>query len=814
MPKRKHTPATAVPLEGGVVTARDAGQLPHGSFSTAQNVRPRHPGFIKRPGQRTLHTTADGTNKVMTLYQFRKQRVDEKHFFAQMSDNDVLGPATTEPPGVTTGVFGVEAFSGSASSKPAAWAVNQDLMFFSNGVDSHQVYGGNSSYVERCVVYKGTATIPRVPEEGFDYSDEIHVSDTSKVADFSNVGTDTDNAIMIGVPIPIKSLTFDLVNLNDNAAIMTISYWKNDSTWADTSNSDGTDVGGDTFKQDGTCAWTMPSDEMPLYAYGRSMFWYRITFNAALDATVSCDTITWDTDWQNITNLWDGVLAAPVEVWTEKAADDKWSVYGSAAVTMDSLGIDQKILLFCADPIEAVYIDIGKNPTTDATSLTDVRYWDGDSWNSSSTELDGTSGLSNSGWITFARESTVQPQQFQGSLFYSYVYELTFGTAMPATMEIAIQVQPYFDIDELGKGYTCATWKDRSCYSFDLWPTFVYVSATNLPMTINGSDFGLLRAGDGRQHKIAGMRSMYNELIVWQEEKGLEGGTITLFQGYTPTTFGKLLLSTRVGAMNDKCIQLVDGVRLTTGTDVRVRTVAYFLSRYGLGICDGRVVEIISDDIGNYFDQSRAECIRRGYEQEMWLKLDTAHNVIRMGIVSGASATVPNVFPVYDLITRSFYFDSLGQELSCMAEVESASSWTYGGSTFDPPVVQVGGGVDDGLVYQLNYGQNDVSMAITSHITIELDGRGEYLTVDEFILRCKAQAAGNITITVTANGIEKVSAKALSMIAEVATQATRRHRAHLNVVSQHIAVKIEHSTASQDMDLYDIGISTTLWQGR
>ncbi|KKL80487.1 hypothetical protein LCGC14_2004260, partial [marine sediment metagenome] len=522
MGNKKQATASTVPLQGGVNTRVDDVQIPFGGFSTAQNVRPRHPGFIKRPGQRALHTSADSTNKVRTLFQFRKQKVDEKHLFAQMSDDDVLGPATTAPPGVTTGVFGPEAFSGSTGTKPASWATSKDLMFYSNGVDAHQVYGGNTSYVDRCVVYKGTATIPNVPEEGFDYSDAVHVDDTSKTADFSSLGTDTDNAIMVGLPVPIKSLTFDLVTFNDNAITMTISYRKNDNTWADTSNSDGTDVGGDTLKQDGTCAWTMPSDEIPFYAYGQSLYWYRITFSGALDASVSCNTITWDTDWQAFDNLWDGVTVNPVEVWTEKAADDKWSVYHSSSVTLDSLGIDQKILLFCTDPIEAVYIDVGKNPTTAATTLTDVRYWDGDSWNSSSSEADGTSGMSNSGWITFARESTVQPLQFQGSLFYSYVYELTFGTAMPATMEVSFSVAPYFDISELGNGYSNGVWKGRMCYSFDQWPNFVYVSTNFLPMTLNGDDFGLLEAGDGRTNKIAGMRSLYNELVVWQEEKGLE----------------------------------------------------------------------------------------------------------------------------------------------------------------------------------------------------------------------------------------------------------------------------------------------------
>lgn len=239
MPQKDLTPINTAPVRGGIAPVLDDVQRPFGALSTAQNVRPIRPGFRKRPGQRTLHTTADGTNKVLSIYQFRKQKVDEKHFFAQWSDNDVM-VATTAPPGVTTGAFGSEIFSGSASSIPASWTVINDILVFSNGVDQHQIYGGDASYVDRCVVYKGTATIPNVPEEGFDYTAEVQVNDTGKVADIGSLGTDTDNAIMIKTPVQANSLTFDLVALNSTTSrTATVSYRKNDQTWADTSNDDG-----------------------------------------------------------------------------------------------------------------------------------------------------------------------------------------------------------------------------------------------------------------------------------------------------------------------------------------------------------------------------------------------------------------------------------------------------------------------------------------------------------------------------------------------------------------------------------------------
>jgi hypothetical protein len=115
------------------------------------------------------------------------------------------------------------------------------------------------------------------------------------------------------------------------------------------------------------------------------------------------------------------------------------------------------------------------------------------------------------------------------------------------------------------------------------------------------------------------MRRFHNELMVWQEELGVEGGCITLFEGYSPVTFGKLVLSSKIGSMNAKCVAVVDGVLQATKTDESIKTLAFSLSRYGVCVCDGMTVSIVSDDIQNYFDPTKPECIRYGYEKEMWL---------------------------------------------------------------------------------------------------------------------------------------------------------------------------------------------------
>lgn len=1150
MAYKKISDTRAVKLQGGAITDRPKALLPLGAFSMVQNLRPKHPGFEKRKGHAALHTTADSTNQVLTLYQFNKQRKSEQHFYAQMSDGDIL-EATNDPPTVTTGVFGTEAYSGSASQLPASWCALDDKLIHSNGVDQHQIYAGTTTDVEAFIVYKGAAAIPDVPELGEDYTVQVTDSKTTTAAILDSLSTVANYDcvfVKTGVPITSLGLTMKAVNSTDasttainywngawtavsgisdgtistsgtqkelelvidntnidstltnfpvrvhisnscgktsfdaagfftelsyanrkkmtvkNAAetqlyveieadvtqwdstndinlwvrvpsvasgattTLTLNYdssqaenttyvgdlgstpaqtvWDSDflgvyhlaedpsggassikdstsnetngtptGTWLTgdrvTGNSgygldfesatahyihlgttfgdtlgatstitmegmfnretsanymlsigdldntvpelgmrhqsskvtifcddsatpfagiaqpdaaewhyicgsyDGTtlkmtldsDVNGDTqadsqsidstgqiscigagkwstlgydgiidevrfsqiersaawkkatyysnadtlitlsgyasatLGQSGTISFTEPADIIPKYLFGQNGFWYQIHVSAALDAEVEVSGATYGAPWQDIANLWDGALIEAVEVQVE--GTNTYAVFGSGAVTLDAVSIGKKIMISCSDPIVGFYVDVGATPNTNTTAITALKYWNGTAMASVGTITDGTAGFASSGFITFGRQATVQPLQFGTSRYYAYWYEITLDAATAADMVIGIQYLPYYDIEEFGKSLCSTVWKERVVYAFNKWSEYLYVTKSGEPLVLNGGNYGILKAGDGRTNRIRAMRRFHNELMVWQEEKGTEGGCLTLFEGYSPSTFGKLLLSSKVGTMSDKTVEVVDGVLTSTATDESIKTLAFFLSRYGVCATDGRTVSVISDDIQNYFDPTESECIRRGYEDQMWLKHDSAYNVIRIGLVSGASATTPNIFPVFDLTDKVWYFDTLGQSLSCMTEVEAQSG--------NVPVVQVGGGVADGLVYQLNTGLNDVSTAIDSYLTMELTNDGFILNLNELIIRMKVQAAGNATVTITQNELTGATLT-LAMTAAVTSELIRRHRENVNVTNQHISIKLQHDTASQSWFIYDLGLGVDLWE--
>ena len=772
-----------------------------------QNMRNTWPGLKKRKGQTKLHTTADGTNRGMSLYQYSKGKKSENHLYAQMSDSDVL-EATNAPPTVTAGVFGPEVFSGAASPWPASWANLDDLLLFGNGVDQHQIFTGTARVVDKFIVFKGTAAPPAVPTVGEDYSDEVRgVKSGNAILDsLGDLAVDFD-CLFVGCPVPFDTLTWTIPYPNGTAAVMAANYRKNDSTWAAVSGlADNTASGGATLAVTGaTMTWTMPTDWIPSYMYGKVRYWVQLYLSSGdLDAEVEVSDLTFESDWKAITNMWDGVPVEAIEAQFYDVSATNYYTYGGTSIDISSMTSTDILYVSSYDMPDMMYIDVGDSPSTTGSVTLSMLYYDGVAWQAM-TIVDGSSGFQQSGWVTFARPTLSKQQNFNKTQYYAHWFKLTVDVALSDKTSVGIYFAPYFDINEIGKGLANCAWKGRMVYSTN-FDHYIYVTAQGNPQVLNGSDYGMLEPGDGRPNFVVAMRRFKNELMVWQQEKGTDGGCLTLFEGYTPETFGKLVLSSKLGTMNNNSVDIVEGVLTSTKTDEVVKDMVYCLSRCGVYVTDGVYCSMISDDIQNYFDPTdTTNCIRYSYEKLMWLRYDSAENVIKIGLVCGSSATVPNVFPVYDLNTRTWSFDSPGQALACMVEVEAGSG--------NVPVLQIGGGTADGFIYLLNNSDDDVGNAIDSYITAEFNDNGNKFNLDELILRCKVQSAGDITLTPYNNGIAQ-STKTLSMTAEVATQTTRRHRTKLNQVGHHVSLKFQNAVAAQMMNLYDYQVGVDLYEGQ
>jgi hypothetical protein len=800
MPEKKLTEVKAIPFRGGQDKFIEPALLPVGGYSAVQNMRQMGLGMKKRMGIIKQHSTADGSNRVLTLFQYSKGKRTERHFYAQFSDDDVL-EATTAPPGTTTGVFGTEVFSGTASSIPASWAVLNDKLLFSNGVDQHQVCAGTDDYIDKFLTYVSASALPAIPTIGSDFTDQVTDVSTTTYATLGALGTNATDAVVVCTQIQANRLYFGLTaSVNSNSSLMTVYYWN--GAWTSVSGlSDGTIASaGKSLGQSGYVTWTQPTDAITKYMYDQNGFWLKITFSAAMSATVNCHTVTFGSGFTALQDVWDGILQDAIECQFYDASAAAYYTMGSSSVTVGAMTSSDTLAFNFYDNIEMIYVDVGNTPNTVASITLTLKYLSTlNVWTSISIVYDGTSGLTRSGYLTFAR-TAVKPQQYGSLPYQAYWFQLTTSGTLSGTtlsdLSFGIQGVPYFDVSRFGVGLCNAAWKNRAVYTFDQDPAYLYISADGQPQVLSGMDSAIYKVGDGRANKVVAIKKFYNELIVAQEEKGNDGGCITIVQGTTPANLGKIILSNYYGAMNSQCLKVLDGIKF--GEKDR-QTIAFILSRRGLLYSDGRSVQHVPNyhKIKNYFDPSFTECIRTGYESHMYLGYDSSFNILTVGLVSSSSATVVNKWLVYDLGTLEFSEDSYGAPISCMAEAEAASG--------NVPIIQLGGGTADGFVYILNSGLNDVASSIDSYVTVELDGQGRFLHVAEIVLRMKVQTAGSCTITPYLNSVAQTAITKL-MTAELANQTIRRHRFNVNCRGQHVSLKFAHNTASENFYLLDLAL--------
>jgi hypothetical protein len=165
---------------------------------------------------------------------------------------------------------------------------------------------------------------------------------------------------------------------------------------------------------------------------------------------------------------------------------------------------------------------------------------------------------------------------------------------------------------------------------------------------------------------------------------------------------------------------------------------------------------MISDKIQNYFDPSYAECITRGQEDKMWVGIDTAKKVLRVGLVSGTGQTKCNIFPVYDLVSGEWISDTFptgadgtGIYPNCFREVEASSgdvySLQYLGDTY-------------GRVYRSNnlitYDKaSSTAVYITAKTVAEFSNGGNLLDFRELIVRAGANSDYTLIKKIYENGI-------------------------------------------------------------
>jgi hypothetical protein len=796
-----------VPMFGGMITRISRQLLDFGMKSLVRNLRGTHPGYETRGGSELLHSVSIGS-AILSMFQFSKAKTQESHFLVQTASGEIQ-TAVTAPPNVSATVFGSNLFTGQSSPLPATWAVLDDMLFFSTGSDLPQFWIGDDDKISSFVVYKGSSgTLEPVPDGGSDFTTDIADGDDGTYVDISSFSTGASgHRLMVRTKLPRLS-GLDIVLSDANTNVSAVSIEKYNGAWVSAGSvTDTTASGGITMAHNGSIDLASAvSDAVAVYCHGICGYWWNLVFSAQLSSPVGIAGLRYKADPSPLEIVWDSVPQPAVEAQLYTAASDIYYRYDYAVCDLSEMKSSDIYYFAFRDPIDAVYLDTGESPNTAASAAIDkFGRWDGDSWNES-TPVDGTDGLKRPGWVTVGRPASPdQPRQFNTNRWRAYWYYLKFSYDLSDDILVSVYGKPFYNVSDFGdKCICCAAWKQRALFVFNDWPQYIYVSAINRPFTLRGNDANMLTPGDGRANAVRAILCFFNEIIVLQEELGTGGGCTTLYQGRDDATFGKRLLHSYIGGWGQNSATVVEGVRISTASEQRIATVAFWLSWNGVIRCDGvNLMDSVSRDISDRFDPSKDTCVRRGYEKSCHLFHDRAKNVLRVQLVCGQTAESPNWFGVYDLDDGSWYEDTQDASYTAMCNAQAD-----GGSV---NIVQVAGD-SDGNVWQLNTGGSDADKNISCRLDIEIDARGRWMTLQSVLARIGAIAGGTLDISILRDGRDE--GQTYTANESMSPKASGEETVTISKTRQTSAGHLTVSISGAALSIHDVAVRATVSEER
>ena len=753
--------AGVVPAAEGVNTDWDKAQLEIGQYSVAENVRVSGPGFKMRPGLVRHHTTDFGT--VLSMFSYKK---GEK-FYAQLNSGDVH-EATNAPPATTTGAFKTMVLDASGLNNestgtiyPGSWSTFRDNILFSQGNIQHTLKPAINGK-PRKVIFKNNTVVARILEGGTDITDDVTDPGSTKTAELLTFTVANEDALYICTELPALDFYFDISNVPAGTKTMSFSFHSGDAFVPQTTGiTDGTLA----WAQDGTYATTMAGRatdgvERPTVMFGQSGYWYRFKLGSD-DATpdVSFNSITYNGAFRLLENVMESMPDFIIEAQVETAAGE-YETYAASTVTISELAAGDYIHFATYAPAWALYVNVGATPnTTASTAIAGLDVWTGIAYTAVTDKEDDTNGLANSGYISWDRSApTPKKSAMNNNKNHMYWYRIKFDKAISTGVILSLQALFYWDINEFGRtGNVSTVWKDRGIYTFSRLDRDLYVSKKYRMNVLNGSDYATLTPGDGRYNRVTAMLPFYNELMVFQKEEGSMGGCITLFEGYSPETFGKLVLSTRLGSFSQQSVCIVDASTDTTRTTDVTQTQVAFISKYGIFFTDGRTIRRISGPIDDLFDPQNSNYINSNPGSGHWIEYDRASNCLRLGIQTIASTTgTPDSYPVFHLDGNYWTFDAYPlQSITAFCEVSAVSGYIDSiqyvaakdtVSTVDL-IYRATGGID------YDEEPDGTKQPIEMKLRPEFSNGGNYLEIKEFTIRTSAQEDHTMTKTIYENGV-------------------------------------------------------------
>lgn len=772
--------------------------LPQGWVTGGKNVRKVTPqgGWKARKGCTLHNTTAlESGADILSLHQYTHPRNADYHFLAQCNSKLLDSPQDPPTAAGATGWTTIESSNVSATVPGFSDVVNEEW-FYADGGALPIMWGGDTPFCTGFIV--------------FDYSADVYNDHTRYVRDQDSnteaivLAAESDN-FYICSPCPAEAMVLDLgATVNSNASTLQVQAWRSGSWTSVSSMSDGTASSGDCLTTDGTVTWTRSASDTMRVVSGIMGYWYKVGWTNALSNSVDVITAQVKYDATTLDNKWNGqpewptgckfydVSAEQYKEYLGKVTNESVSAYADLS---DATSTDY---LYIKTPEPATGFGLGVVPdyeNTNAQTINNIKYWDGDSWENVSgldDETDENSkSLAKTGWIWWnAAAITPYRRELEGDPLAGYWYRLEFSGTLSSNVRVFIVT--YAPYPEALPAYDgCIEFKDR----LFLWgdpefPNRLRYSASSRPDCFSGSDSGWTDAF-GDMSKITNAVRFYNELVVFKED------SVWLLEGNTPSNFGKLKIADTVGLASPHTARVVEAGYPGMHADEPL-SIVIWQDTDGVYVLDGRKPRKVSLPIDHYFNPEYATAIAAANIKSLKSFVDPVRNEYHL--------LLPTLELVYNYISDEWYPPwEREEDLLCGVNFKGADNrdHVYGGDT-------------SGVAYRLENGTVDQTSADTdTTITHNLKTRALSLNPEQsstllFVFRriqCefKARSSGTVTTTVFTDmdqtGSSLATPTAMSLVNSGKDLAVPYLDARLeNCLT--VQAKFEVATANVEMELY------------
>ena len=86
-------------------------------------------------------------------------------------------------------------------------------------------------------------------------------------------------------------------------------------------------------------------------------------------------SVTFEANWTNLANLWDGALLECIEAQFNDVSAGTYTTYGGSSITLSSMvgtdGTEDFLYIASVEPIDGMYVDVGDTPSTSAANKID-----------------------------------------------------------------------------------------------------------------------------------------------------------------------------------------------------------------------------------------------------------------------------------------------------------------------------------------------------------------------------------------------------------------------------------------------------------